>query len=159
MKTFKYVLIALFIFSAAILGNSVSTFIGSAQSDDQVLACRVLKNLSQSSRNWAEVIAYKNAFDFVKSHVANKGDIADDERYFDRLAQNNSGTSMVFCMYLNKAPKNNCGFRNQETDNLIETIEKKMKTEHLSIADITKAVESAQPINDPKKFSPIKNNR
>jgi len=112
-------------------------------------ACRVLRQLSEKSQSWPEVVAYKNAFRFVASHIRDKSDLADDERYFRTLAERNRG--ILVCMYVDKEPKKDCGFRNMETHSLLETIEEKMKKDHLSTDDILKAINSAKP-EDPSKF-------
>lgn len=158
MKIIRLVLVVLFASAATALGGA-SGIVGRAQSGDEAAACRVLAGLAQRSNRWAEVIAYKNAFDFTKQHVRDRGSIAESERYFERLVQNNGGATGFYCMYLNKAPKENCGFRNHETASVLEAIEKKLKDDNISLEDIKKAVEAAKPSTDQKKYTPLKNQR
>lgn len=122
--------------------------------ENEKTACNVLRRFAESSSNWAEVVAYKNAFSFVESRITDKSGLGDDETYFKRLAERNRRTGILICMYLDKEPKKDCGFRNLEANNILEAIDEKMKKDHLSTDDILKAIERAQPQKDPRIFRP-----
>lgn len=148
--------IAIFILlGAGLLGAGSNLY---PDNENEKTACNVLRRLAEDSSNpsqWAEVVAYKNAFRFVASHIRDRASIADDERYFRRLGERNRG--ILVCMYLDKEPRKDCGYRNMEVHSLLETIEEKMKKDHLSTDDIIKAINSARP-EDPSKFRPLKLN-
>jgi hypothetical protein len=148
MKGIKYApsVIAFILLCAGMHGADSSPY---PADENEKTACNVLRRLSEGSGNWPEVVAYKNAFGFVMSHIRDRNGLADDERYFRRLAERNHG--ILVCMYVDKEPKKDCGFRNMETHSLLEAIEEKMKKDHLSTDDILKAIESARP-EDPGKF-------
>lgn len=158
MRTLRIAAATLLFTTAAAVGGAPSLF-GHAQSGDEAAACRVLARLAQNSNKWSEVIAYKNAYDFAKQHVRDRGSIAESERYFERLVRNNGGASGFYCMYLNRAPKENCGFRNHETAGLLEAIEKRLKDDNLTPEDIKRAVEAARPATDKKKYTQLENQR
>jgi hypothetical protein len=136
--------------------DNLSGFIGKAQSGNAAMACNLLKQLSQNSTDWAEVVAYKNAFEFAKARVTQRGSIAESERYFHDLINRNSGQKIVFCMSLNKEPLRDCGFRNNETqDSLLELIERKMERDKLSVDDIYNAINNAQPRGKGTEYKPL----
>ena len=146
--------------SAAVLlifGSSVAYRVGSHARpayENEKTACNVLRRLAESSSNWSEVVAYRNAFNFVESRIGDKTGLSDDETYFKRLAERNRQTRVLVCMYLDKEPKRDCGFRHLEADNILEAVDEKMKKDHLSTDDILKAIERAQPQKDPRVFRP-----
>jgi hypothetical protein len=160
VQTTKYLLTTVILVLILVLSINTPGHSNAPQpNEDIVNTCNSLAHLSRNSRKWAEVIAYKNAFDFAKLYVNEKSGIAESEKYFQQLASNNSRTRIIVCMYLDREPKNNCGFRNQEADSLLEIIEKKMKKDRLSTEDIINAIENAKPRNNSTPFTPFKKNK
>ena len=131
-------------------------WVGRAQSDTATTACNSLKELSQNSKNWAEVVAYKNAFEFAKARATQKTNIAVSDRYFHELSARYSGQRIVFCMSLNKEPSRDCGFRNSETqDSLLELIQRKIERDKLSVDDLYEAIDKAQPKKKKTEYKPL----
>jgi hypothetical protein len=139
-----------------LLLTNLPDFVGRAQSDNAVTACNSLKELSQNSNNWAEVVAYKNAFEFAKARATQKTSIAVSERYFHDLSARYSGQRIVFCMSLTKEPLRDCGFRNNETqDSLIELIQRKIERDKLSVDDLYEAIDNARPKKKTTEYKPL----
>ncbi|HVF42373.1 MAG TPA: hypothetical protein VM936_05165 [Pyrinomonadaceae bacterium] len=117
----------------------------------------MLKRLSQSSNNWAEVVAYKNSFDFAKARVRQPSSIAESEQYFRELTERYQGQKIVFCMSLHREPARDCGFINIETqDSLLELIRRKMERDKLTADDIYHAIDNARPRKKETEYKPLK---
>ena len=153
MKSIKSAAAAVLLIFAGSKAHQVSSHALPANENEKT-ACNVLRLFAESSSNWAEVVAYRNAFSFIESRISDRSGLGDDQTYFKRLAERNRRTGILICMYLDKEPKKDCGFRNLEANNILEAIDEKMKKDHLSTDDILKAIERAQPQKDPRIFKP-----
>jgi Fe2+ or Zn2+ uptake regulation protein len=156
MKAVNYLFMAVALTTTLLLVDNLLGFVGKAQSSNAATACNLLKQLSQNSNDWAEVVAYKNAFEFAKARVTQRSSIAESERYFHDLIRRNSGQTIVFCMSLNREPLRDCGFRNNETqDSILELIQRKMERDRLSVDDIYNAINNAQPRRGGTEYRPF----
>jgi len=157
MKTIRTITILVLGIALGYFINS-SVITGNAQVDEKVIACKVLAALSNDSRNWEEIIAYKNAFDYVRSHVKTQNSIRESQSYFTDLAKRNTSEDLVFCMYLSQRPQK-CIFRHNEAgDEILDKIEKKMKEGNLTKTDVIEAIENIPNKKDPVKFIPLREN-
>jgi hypothetical protein len=114
--------------------------------------CRVLVQASFASSDPAEVIAYKNAHDYLKRHFVNKDMDVEYDAWFSKFVQGNPKLNESYLFTLKAPPKRGGGFANREIENLLEVI----KSKEMSIDDLIKDIKQNYSSEEKRRISPTK---